>query len=887
MAGRQYQAQQQKRQSDAAALTASMGPRGGDIHPPLPSVSIGDRIADVLGSAVGQATTRSGVVEGWDAPPPTIVSDDFQAQRAALRNLPPQDDIYGLPNVVSDRERQARSALTIGNRYLHGEPVGKRLGENVFTFQDYPESFVLGDQAVPEVVEGQPVNVDTSYDWMNFGIDPNKDSTPEALLAQELDVSLYPDGVYDPAALNKATAGEEAYRLFREQRQLDQIAAKRQGIQDQVVRDTLDQGETTLSADWDRLITAGDTSQYPSQAPSLDEILPTEPRTIPPEVIGESTNPALDFWMDRGDQTLQEAADALEARQVGDEESLRADVDEGFDEILNAWKALRTPDQTAESDAAQVVLISLEGDTSEAAETVKKQAKKAVKSFKGTDIRDRVAEETITSELGPPDFYDDRFHVPTMVQDLAADVVTGPSEEPPYWTKEIFPESTYLGSERQIANTAAWQAQLDERRAREAAERHQALVDQGFVAPLTGAGEYPEVSDPRFDMFTPGQDRGMVDPDQAYDPALVRFGVQGPVTPGDPVEDPYWANEFPPDALPFPDQNTWKEGYFPPNLHEDWPARGAYPVGPQDPTAAPVFPTQVGEDVDPILPQDLNPPLGEFGLDKPGAADFLGVEEEEVVTEEALPVEEEIIEPTWKDDYVPPIQTGGDAGEFEGLWDVPPAEADAPITPEMIEQGPWQKTQMGFFAKDYRPSDLELDDQGQPITRPAGFFGDPVPPVSVTPPPWLNPDDEAALEADVAREDVEEVVDVTAAAEEEQVDLDEDAEVAAVIDDEEVEVEEPVVVDTELEVQRSIEMLDAYLSAPEKIRQKEFIKSLVGDDVYARVISLEYSDDDIKKFYDELKDFKKKIQESDRKHNTNLWNMIESIYRIVVKGELG
>ena len=86
---------------------------------------------------------------------------------------------------------------------------------------------------------------------------------------------------------------------------------------------------------WDRLITAGDTSQYPSQAPSLDEILPTEPRTIPPEVIGEPTNPALDFWMDRGDQTLQEAADALEARQVGGEESLRADVDEGFDEILN------------------------------------------------------------------------------------------------------------------------------------------------------------------------------------------------------------------------------------------------------------------------------------------------------------------------------------------------------------------------------------------------------------------------------------------------------------------------------------------------------------------------------------------------------------------------
>jgi hypothetical protein len=385
MAGRQLQAQQQKRQADAAALTASMGPRGGDIHPPLPSVSIGDQIADVLGSVYGEATTRSGVGGSGITYAGTVIPPELQAQRIAALRAAEQDIVP--------------------------------------TFTPTPV-FPLPPSNVP-VVEGTPVNGDTSYDWMNFGIDPNKDSTPEALLAQELDVSLYPDGVYDPAALNKATAGEEAYRLFREQRQLDQIAAKRQGIQDQVVRDTLDQGETTLSADWDRLITAGDTSQYPSQAPSLDEILPTEPRTIPPEVIGEPTNPALDFWMDRGDQTLQEAADALEARQVGDEESLRADVDEGFDEILNAWKALRTPDQTAESDAAQVVLISLEGDTSEAAETVKKQAEKAVKSFKGTDIRGRVAEETLTSELGPPDFYDDRFHVPTAVEDLAAQVVTG------------------------------------------------------------------------------------------------------------------------------------------------------------------------------------------------------------------------------------------------------------------------------------------------------------------------------------------------------------------------------------------------------------------------------------------------------------------------------
>ena len=59
---------------------------------------------------------------GWTA---TGVGQDFSqvpdagmatlAAREAV-NIAPQDDIYGLPNVVSDRERQARSALTIGSQ---------------------------------------------------------------------------------------------------------------------------------------------------------------------------------------------------------------------------------------------------------------------------------------------------------------------------------------------------------------------------------------------------------------------------------------------------------------------------------------------------------------------------------------------------------------------------------------------------------------------------------------------------------------------------------------------------------------------------------------------------------------------------------------------------
>ena len=69
-------------------------------------------------------------------------------------------------------------------------------------------------------------------------------------------------------------------------------------------------------------------------------------------------------------------------------------------------------------------------------------------------------------------------------------------------------------------------------------------ADVGMIEAVDAAEE--EVPDPRFDRFRPGQDLGMVDPGQAY-PGSVRFGAPGPVTPGDPAVDPYWAGEkFPP-----------------------------------------------------------------------------------------------------------------------------------------------------------------------------------------------------------------------------------------------------------------------------------------------------------------------------------------------------
>lgn len=54
------------------------------------------------------------------------------------------------------------------------------------------------EKLVTEIVEGRPVYGDTSEDWRKYGIDPYKDSTPEALLAKKLGISLYPDGEYRP-----------------------------------------------------------------------------------------------------------------------------------------------------------------------------------------------------------------------------------------------------------------------------------------------------------------------------------------------------------------------------------------------------------------------------------------------------------------------------------------------------------------------------------------------------------------------------------------------------------------------------------------------------------------------------------------------------------------
>jgi len=305
-------------------------------------------------------------------------------------------------------------------------------------------------------------------------------------------------------------------------------------------------------------------------------------------------------------------------------------------------------------------------------------------------------------------------------------------------------------------------------------------------------------------------------------------------------------------------------------------------AGPQDQTAAPVFSTQVGEDAGPVL------------LDKPGAEAFLGTDEG---VEEVPPVAEEVIT---EDDYVKPTQIGGDAGEGQGLWDVPPAEADAPITPEMIEQGPWQKTQMGFFAKDYRPSDLELDAEGQPITRPAGFFGDPVPPAPVVPPTWINPDVESELIADVEKDD--ELTDAeywaraeasakaandaraAAAVEETVIDDIDDDEVAVEVEDEEVSGDDP----RGMAIAEALTSLSYLVQELEKDAEaKRNIIRIAGQELYDKIAFGNYRLEDIAQFYRKLSEFQDRIEKGDEEKGTNYWNIIESIHRILVLGELG
>ena len=66
-----------------------------DRHPDLPEKSFIQKV-------YGEPTTRSGVVEGWDAPPPTIVSDDFQVRRAAgLQSMADADRFAAMSNAAN------------------------------------------------------------------------------------------------------------------------------------------------------------------------------------------------------------------------------------------------------------------------------------------------------------------------------------------------------------------------------------------------------------------------------------------------------------------------------------------------------------------------------------------------------------------------------------------------------------------------------------------------------------------------------------------------------------------------------------------------------------------------------------------------------------------
>jgi len=284
--------------------------------------------------------------------------------------------------------------------------------------------------------------------------------------------------------------------------------------------------------------------------------------------------------------------------------------------------------------------------------------------------------------------------------------------------------------------------------------------------------------------------------------------------------------------------------------------------------------------------EDWISPEGEL----PGAGDFLGRDriQEEMLPEDEVPVADEEVTPTGPVDIQEP----------------PPEDVpieDGPITPEMIEQGPWQKTQMGFFAKDYRPSDLELGPEGQPITRPAGFFGEPVPPAPVTPPAWLNPDDEAALEADVAKDEGDPAVREAVRVSDEVLDksdISKREETEAVIEDADIDADVEVedervstgVRDAERETALT-EARDAILYLLQELERDEDSKgniiNVVGQDLYNKIESANYTGDDIEEFYKKLLKHKDRIKRIDEETGTYYWNTIENIYRILVLGELG
>ena len=99
-----------------------------------------------------------------------------------------------------------------------------------------------------------------------------------------------------------------------------------------------------------------------------------------------------------------------------------------------------------------------------------------------------------------------------------------------------------------------------------------------------------------FDRFTPGQDRGMVDPGQAY-PGSVRLGAAGPVTPGQQLpstDDRSALERFKSLMLdPFPATQLGDTRYTDTMIREQMPSAAAdIPSGAAGATAQQITPQQ-------------------------------------------------------------------------------------------------------------------------------------------------------------------------------------------------------------------------------------------------------------------------------------------------------
>tara|TARA_R100000656_G_scaffold14549_2_gene14438 strand:- start:108 stop:2960 length:2853 start_codon:yes stop_codon:yes gene_type:complete len=419
MAGRQLQAQQQAR-ARAAADIMDTSMAGLDRHPPVVEKGFWENL-------YGEPTTRSGIGGEW-----TVMD--------IPERLPPQDDIYGLPPTSAGEQLSRNAYLNdlradpriVGGSYPSSAPA---LDELSFV-RDSP----LGMNTLPPVQDIEPgVNVGVGdYQWPPFS-------------------SQTPVG---PDVVSGSQFIPERWRTSR-----------------------------FITESGNPLVSTGET--YPLSDTTLKALGGVEPDYGNQALLREDTAAAYA-------ELKRRFADEFKGKQLKLASAFR-------NRDHNA--ALPGSDPESPHMEGDAIDISFQGLTKNEIKWLKHAGKVVGLEFKEYDgshhfdFNRLLADEAGAADIGMIEAVDKAeeefsgYDIPAMVRELGERVITGPSTAPEAPLADVVGElplgqEDYLGSQRQIDNTAYWQGMLEDKKMREAMEGYGPRTPAP-VATAIGATDYP------------------------------------------------------------------------------------------------------------------------------------------------------------------------------------------------------------------------------------------------------------------------------------------------------------------------------------------------------------------------------------------------------------